>query len=335
MKTTRILQASMAALVVVSVGCAVAEAPPRLIAANDRIATDASKLHDSAGGVRASGATSPRPALTAEGARQVVARFVVEAERLGTTGVVAVVDDGGNLMALERRDGTFAAGSRISIGKARTAALFKKPTRVFEDVIRKGRTPMLALDDFTPLQGGVPIVVDGVVVGAVGVSGAASADQDDLLATVASRALQEGAQPSPATVSAPAEAPHPVAPSTAAVTRFPAADVSAAFKHGAPLLELGDFKIHASRRDGPGKAEVHDADTDVLYVLSGRAQLRTGGTVVEPQSIGPGETRGARIEGGEAHEMRAGDVIVVPRGVPHWFERVGEPVTYYTVKVTK
>src|SRR5207253_449594 len=66
---------------------------------------------------------------------------------------IAVVDDGGNLMYLERLDNTFAAGARISIGKARTAALFKKPTAAFEEIIRNGRTPMIALEDFTPLQG--------------------------------------------------------------------------------------------------------------------------------------------------------------------------------------
>src|SRR4029078_3365182 len=84
--------------------------------------------------------------------------------------VIAVVDDGGNLMALERLDGTFAAGANISIGKARTAALFKKTTRIFEELINKSRTAMTALNDFTPLQGGVPITVDGKIVGGVGVS---------------------------------------------------------------------------------------------------------------------------------------------------------------------
>ena len=114
--------------------------------------------------------------LTLEGARRVIASAQVEAKKLGAPGgVVAVVDQGGNLMALERLDGTFAAGANISIGKARTAVLFKKPTKVFEDIIKNGRTSMVALNDFTPLQGGIPIVVDGEVVGGVGGSGAASA----------------------------------------------------------------------------------------------------------------------------------------------------------------
>jgi glc operon protein GlcG len=82
----------------------------------------------------------------------------------------------------------------VSAGKARTAALFRKPTRVFEDIIRRGRTPMLKIDDFTPMQGGVPIVVAGEVVGAIGVSGAASAPQDEVLA-LAGAAAFGGQQP--------------------------------------------------------------------------------------------------------------------------------------------
>ena len=103
--------------------------------------------------------------LTLEGARNVIGPRSTYARTKAGTGVIAVVDDGGNLMALERLDGTFAAGANISIGKARTAVLFKKPTRVFEELIKKGRTAMIALNDFTPLQGGVPIIVDGQIVG--------------------------------------------------------------------------------------------------------------------------------------------------------------------------
>src|SRR5262245_27006078 len=123
-----------------------------------------------------------RKALTLEGARQIIATAIGEARRLKAPGgVIAVVDDGGNLMALERLDGTFAAGANISIGKARTAALFKRPTKAFEDIIKNGRTAMVALPDFTPLQGGIPIMVGEDVVGGIGVSGAASAQQDEEL----------------------------------------------------------------------------------------------------------------------------------------------------------
>lgn len=129
--------------------------------------------------------TVEKKALTIDGARKVIAAAVAYAKQHNAPGgVIAVVDDGGNLMALERLDGTFAAGANVSIGKARTAALFKRPTKVFEDTIKNGRTAMVALSDayFTPLQGGVPIIVDGEIVGGVGVSGAASAQQDEEMA---------------------------------------------------------------------------------------------------------------------------------------------------------
>ena len=100
-----------------------------------------------------------------------------------------MVDESGNLVAVERLDNTFAAGANISIGKARTAALFRRPTKLFEEVINKGRTAMTALNDFTPLQGGIPIIIDGQIIGAVGVSGAASAEQDEELAIAGANAL--------------------------------------------------------------------------------------------------------------------------------------------------
>ena len=134
--------------------------------------------------------------LTLKGAESVIAAAKAEAQKLQAPGgVIAVVDDGGNLMALERLDGTFSAGANISIGKARTAVMFKKPTRFFEELINsngKGRTVMTALDNFTPLIGGIPITVDGQIVGGVGVSGAASADQDEKLAIAGSNAFATG-----------------------------------------------------------------------------------------------------------------------------------------------
>src|SRR5262249_39645979 len=124
-----------------------------------------------------------KKSLNLDGAKKAIAASVEYAKKNNAPGgVIAVVDDGGNLMALERIDGTFAMGATISIGKARTAVLFKKPTRFFEELINKGRTAMTAVDGFTPLIGGVPIVVEGQVVGGIGVSGAASANQDEELA---------------------------------------------------------------------------------------------------------------------------------------------------------
>jgi glc operon protein GlcG len=139
---------------------------------------------------QANAQTEQKSGLTLDGAKKVIAAAVAEAKsRNAPGGAIAVVDDGGNLIALERLDNTFAAGANISIGKARTAALFKRPTKTFEDIINKGRTAMTTLPDFTPLQGGVPILIDGQIVGAVGVSGAASAQQDEDLAIAGAKAL--------------------------------------------------------------------------------------------------------------------------------------------------
>jgi glc operon protein GlcG len=127
--------------------------------------------------------------LTLDGAKKLAAAAAADAKQHNEGAAIAIVDDGGNLIYLERLDETFAAGARISIGKARTAALFKKPTVAFEEIIRSGRTPMLALEDFTPLQGGVPIEVDGKVVGAIGVSGAANQQRDEAVAKAGAAAL--------------------------------------------------------------------------------------------------------------------------------------------------
>jgi glc operon protein GlcG len=138
--------------------------------------------------------TADKKSLTLKGAEAVIAAAKSEAQKLNAPGgVIAVVDDGGNLMALERLDGTFSAGANISIGKARTAVMFKKPTRFFEELINssgKGRTVMTALENFTPLIGGIPILVEGQIVGGVGVSGAATADQDEQVAIAGSKAFE-------------------------------------------------------------------------------------------------------------------------------------------------
>ena len=137
--------------------------------------------------------TVEKKGLSLDGAKKVIAAAVAEAKSKNAPGgAIAVVDEGGNLVAAERLDNTFAAGANISIGKARTAVLFKRPTKFFEDVINKGRTAMTTLNDFTPLQGGIPIIVDGEVIGAVGVSGAASAQQDEELAIAGASALATG-----------------------------------------------------------------------------------------------------------------------------------------------
>lgn len=263
-----------------------------------------------------------KKSLTIEGARMVIAAAVDYAKKNNAPGgVIAVVDDGGNLMALERLDGTFAAGANISIGKARTSAIFKRPTSAFEDIIKNGRTAMVALSDFTPLQGGIPISVDGQVIGAVGVSGAASAKQDEELAIAGANALTSSSAST-------------TAATNSAITYFDKDRVAAAFAKGIPLIEVNNYKVHASRREAPGMAEIHNLDTDIIYVLEGSATLVTGGTVVDGKTTALNEIRGKEISGGDTRKLIKGDVMIVPAGTPHWFKEVNAPLLYYVVKVS-
>jgi glc operon protein GlcG len=268
-----------------------------------------------------------KKSLTIDGARRVIAAAVGYAKKSNAPGgVIAVVDEGGNLMALERLDGTFAAGANISIGKARTAVLFKRPTKVFEDLIKNGRTAMVALPDayFTPLQGGVPITIEGQIVGGVGVSGASSAQQDEELALAGANVFSGEQKMSEMT-------PMKALP----VLFFDKTQLSASFSKGAVLLDgtNRNYMVHTSRRDQPGLAEIHALETDIIYVIEGTATFVTGGSAVEAKEIAPNEIRGSRIEGGETRQLSKGDVIIVPNNTPHWFKEVGGPFLYYTIKV--
>ena len=270
--------------------------------------------------------TVEKKTLTIDGAKKVIAGAIAYAKKNNAPGgVIAVVDEGGNLMALERLDGTFAAGANISIGKARTAVLFKRPTKAFEDIIKNGRTAMVALPDayFTPLQGGVPITIDGQIVGGVGVSGAASAQQDEELAMAGASVFSGDMK---ATETMPASRP---------VLFFDASQVNASFSKGAVLLDGTDrnYMVHTSRRDKPGQAEIHTLDTDIIYVMQGIATFVTGGAAVDAKEVSPNEIRGSRIEGGEARQLKKGDVIIVPNNTPHWFKDVTGEFLYYTIKV--
>src|SRR5436189_358724 len=292
--------------------------------------------------ILALGATSyaqvvEKKSLNLEGAKKAIAAAVDYAKKNNAPGgVIAVVDEGGNLMALERLDGTFAMGATISIGKARTAVLFKKPTRFFEELINKGRTAMTAVDGFTPLIGGIPIVIDGQVAGGIGVSGAASANQDEELALAGAAAFSESPKADPPTKSASASevSGAPMMKATNDATVIDAKRIAAAFAKGRPLLETAGYKVHASRRIEPGEAEIHTLDTDVIYVVDGSATLVTGGKAVDAKEIAPNEIRGTKIEGGEAHQIAKGDVIVIPKGVPHQFTAVTGELHYFVCKPT-
>jgi mannose-6-phosphate isomerase-like protein (cupin superfamily) len=96
-----------------------------------------------------------------------------------------------------------------------------------------------------------------------------------------------------------------------------------------------DLLVSGSHRTGPGKVEVHDKETDVIYVIDGEANFVTGGKMIGGQVTKPGQWMGTEIRGGEAHHMTKGDVIVVPAGTPHWFKEVPGTISYYVVKVLK
>src|SRR5205814_23146 len=212
-----------------------------------------------------------------------------------------------------------------SIGKARTAVLFQKPTKVFEDIINKGRTAMAALPDsfFTPLQGGIPVVFDGQIIGGVGVSGASSAAQDEELAIAGAEAAKIFGS-------------EVAAASLLPVTYFAKKDVDEGFAKGSVLFDgTGgrNYMVHASRRETPGMVEVHTKDTDILYVLKGTATVVTGGTMVDGNNIAPDEIRGREITSGETRKLVPGDVMIIPSGVPHWFKEDQAPFLYYVVIV--
>ena len=110
--------------------------------------------------------------MTLAAAKAIAAGAEAEAGRNGWRVVVAIVDDGGHPVILQRLDGAAAGSVAIAIGKARTAALFRRPTKGMEESVNGGRFAFLNAPEVVPLEGGLPILVEGDVVGAIGVSGA-------------------------------------------------------------------------------------------------------------------------------------------------------------------
>ena len=123
-----------------------------------------------------------------DGAKATIA--AAEAMKNKWTVAIAVVDESGNLIAFPKIDDTQVGSIDIAIGKARTAARMKRPTKALEDAVAGGRTVMLAVDGITPLEGGVPVMLDGRVIGAVGVSGVTS-QQDAQVAQSGAAALKK------------------------------------------------------------------------------------------------------------------------------------------------
>jgi hypothetical protein len=124
-----------------------------------------------------------------------------------------------------------------------------------------------------------------------------------------------------------------ISDAAAAVTYIPAEHVSAAFAKGAVLVDNGNYMVHASRRDTEGQVEVHVKDADIIYMLDGTTTFVTGGEIVGGRTTAPDEIRGTGVRGGQTRKLAKGDVIIVPRGTPHWFKEVSGPVLYYVVKV--
>jgi len=120
------------------------------------------------------------------------------------------------------------------------------------------------------------------------------------------------------------------------VEYFDSATVRRAIATGKPFVAGGggrNFKVMGLRRKGPGEVEVHDMDTDIFYVVEGHARFVTGGTLTGGRHIAPDEIRGGTLAGGETRHLSEGDVIVIPKGIPHWFKEVPDSIEYFVVKV--
>ena len=127
--------------------------------------------------------------ITLEAAKQMMAAAEAEARKNNWSVAIAIVDAGARLIMFQKMDTAQMGSIDVSVGKARTAVNFKRPTKALEDMIAGGRSVFLAVDGIVPVQGGVPVLADGQVIGAVGVSGVTSA-QDEQVALAAIRVLE-------------------------------------------------------------------------------------------------------------------------------------------------
>jgi glc operon protein GlcG len=247
-------------------------------------------------GAAAAFSTRAVPALSYAGARAAAEAAAAVAVARGVAPVVAVVDAGGDLVYLWRPDAAQVASVGVAIDKARTAALFRRPSKDFEDQAFSGRPAALHLAGAVPLQGGMPITVDEFVVGAVGVSGASSADEDQEI-SVAGQLAGDAAAGGTAVQEA---------------VFFPNQVVREKFETGGLLVDTAGYKVDAGRRTAPGDVELHDDVVDIMHVVEGAATV---------------------VAGTATHELGEGDVLVIPNGVPHQFVDVSEPFLYFVAKV--
>ena len=270
-------------------------------------------------GAAADFTTSEIPAITYDGARLAAEAARAIATERGVAPVVSVVDAWGELVYIWRPDAAQPASVGVATDKARTAAIYRRPSKDFEDQASGGRPSALHLARAVPLQGGIPFTYDGEVIGAIGVSGASSADEDQELALAGAAALE-------ATFS-----------STNGNGRLAAffsdSTLMEKFQTGGLLLDTAGYKIDAGRRTAPGEVEYHDRFVDIMHVIDGSATVVTGGEMVNPREVAAGEIRAETIDGGTAHTLTNGDVLAIPQGVPHQFTDVSDPFLYFVVKV--
>jgi uncharacterized protein GlcG (DUF336 family) len=126
--------------------------------------------------------------LTLEAAKKLAAVAEAEAAKNKWTMVTAIVDDGGNLVYLQRMDNTQIGSIEVAVKKAKSAIAFKRPTKAFEDMVAQGKTDILGLPGAIAIEGGLPIIVDGQYIGAIGVSGG-TRQQDGIVANAAIEAF--------------------------------------------------------------------------------------------------------------------------------------------------
>ena len=203
--------------------------------------------------------TKQVPAMSLTLARRISRAVAAECVRRGVHPVVAVVDEGGQLVDQWRPDAAQVASVGVATDKARTASIYRRPSKDFEEQTSHGRPSALHLAGGVPLQGGLPIIVDGHVVGAVGVSGATSADEDQGLAELGVRAATD--QPS--------------------ATYISATELARKFQTGGLLVDAPTHKVDAGRRTAAGSVELHEDETDVIRIEYGAATVDVGGTSYE------------------------------------------------------
>ena len=121
-----------------------------------------------------------RPLLTLEDCEKISAAAFAEARKNNWIVAIAILDDGGHLLHFARMDGATPANAAIAVEKGRTAALSRRTSGNWEQRIKDGRVSMLKMPGILPVQGGMPIMVDGTCVGAVGVSGVASHEDEQI-----------------------------------------------------------------------------------------------------------------------------------------------------------